>query len=70
MVRGDTNQGGEIQPIRQKNGNDVYVIPYKNAGTEGGAKGTGETVNYVRIVTEGGTNKIVTAFPVKGPVSK
>ncbi len=54
---------GNIQPIRQKNGNDLYIIPYLNAGYEGGGEGSRSTLNNVSIITIGGTNKLVTAFP-------
>jgi RHS repeat-associated protein len=30
------NNKGNIQPVRQKNGNDMCIIPAPNAGTEGG----------------------------------
>jgi len=47
-----------VTPVLQGNGNAVYNIPMgKIIGTNG--EGT------MRIVVEGGTSKIVTAFPVK-----
>jgi RHS repeat-associated protein len=54
---------GNIQPVRQANGNDLYVIPVPNAGTQGGLRGNGTTLNNVSIITVGGTNRIVTSFP-------
>ncbi|MEK4424980.1 hypothetical protein [Solibacillus sp. FSL K6-1523] len=50
-------------PVTQPNGNDKYVIPSPEAGLEGGSRGLGDILNNVTIITEGGTNKIVTAFP-------
>ncbi|MGE7951558.1 hypothetical protein [Lysinibacillus xylanilyticus] len=35
------------------------------AGLEGGSRESGDILNNVTIITEGGTNKIVTAFPSK-----
>ncbi len=47
-------------------GGEIYNISYKNAGYEGGANGSGAKLNYVTIVVEKGTNKIITAFPSNG----
>jgi len=62
-----TNQAwanqGDIKPIRQDNGNDMYLIPFKNAGYEGGAKGSKIELDKITIITVGGTNKVVTAYP-------
>lgn len=52
-------------PVTQPNGNDKYVISSPEAGLEGGFRGSGDVLNNVTIITEGGTNKIVTAFPSK-----
>jgi RHS repeat-associated protein len=57
---------GNIEPILDR-GDDVYYIPYENAGIEGGARGSGETLNYIKVVTVTGTNKIITAYPSKLP---
>ena len=44
----------------------VYDIPYPNAGIQGGNPGLpghGQTLNTIRIVTEAGSNRVITAFP-------
>lgn len=41
----------------------MYVIPFANAGYAGGIGGQGENLNSVTIITEGGTNRIVTSYP-------
>lgn len=56
------NRAG-VTPIRQSNGNDIYVIPCSNSGIEGGNAGSGNTLDSVTIITEGGTNNVVTSFP-------
>lgn len=53
---------GDIQPVLDK-GLDVYDVPFNGAGWQGGALGTGQTLNSVKIVTLPGTSKIITAFP-------
>lgn len=44
---------------------DIYIIPYANVGTEGGYAGSGAQLHHVKIVTQKGTNNIITGFPVK-----
>lgn len=57
---------GNVSPIDDGMGGEIYNIPYKNAGYEGGANGSGATLDYVTIVVEKGTNNIITAFPSSG----
>lgn len=45
---------------------DLYIIPYQNAGFAGGYGGQGNNLNYVTIVTQKGTNNIITGFPGNG----
>lgn len=45
---------------------DLYVIPYQNVGFSGGYGGQGNNLNYVTIVTQKGTNNIITGFPGNG----
>lgn len=45
---------------------DLYIIPYQNAGFAGGYGGQGNNLNYVAIVTQKGTNNIITGFPENG----
>lgn len=52
-----------ISPTVGGNGNWNYSIPYPEAGLQGGYNGTADILNKVRIVTEPGCNKVVTAFP-------
>jgi hypothetical protein len=52
-----------ISPTVGGNGNWNYVIPYPESGLQGGYKGAADILNKVRIVTEPGCNKVVTAFP-------
>ena len=56
---------GNIQPIRQGSV-DIYVIPSKNAGYAGGFAGQGQNSDTVTIITQTGTNKIITGFPGSG----
>lgn len=55
-----------VSPIDDGMGGQIYNIPYKNAGFEGGVKGSGANLDYVTIVVEKGTNNIITAFPSSG----
>jgi hypothetical protein len=55
-------QRAGIKPIT-KDGLDFYIIPYLNAGFEGGYAGQGNVLNNVTIITEAGTSKIITSFP-------
>ena len=56
------NNKGNIKPTQQGN-IDIYRIPYKNAGWEGGNNGSGQVLNYVHILVMHGTNEIITGFP-------
>jgi hypothetical protein len=56
------NKRANITPIT-KDGLDFYIIPYPHAGFEGGFAGQGNILNNVTIITESGTNKIITSFP-------
>ena len=49
----------------QNNGNDKYLIPVPESGLEGGRLGSGDILDKITIITEGGTNKVVTAYPSK-----
>ena len=44
-------------------GPDVYIIPFDNAGYAGGYAGQRNNLKSITIVTEKGTNKIITGFP-------
>lgn len=55
-----------IDGVLQKNGNMVYDIPMGyQVGSQGGKLGKGQSLNTIRIVTEGKTPEIITAFPIK-----
>jgi len=41
----------------------TLVVPYKNAGKQGGKTGNGEALNNVTIHVVPGTNQIITAYP-------
>jgi len=45
---------------------DLYIVPYRNAGYAGGYLGQGNNLNHVTIVTQKGTNNIITGFPGSG----
>jgi filamentous hemagglutinin len=47
-------------------GADIRVIPRPNSGYSGGFAGQGQNLDSVTIVTQKGTNKIITAFPGSG----
>jgi hypothetical protein len=51
-----------IKPIKMGN-RDVYIIPRGNTGYAGGYSGQLENFDHITIITETGTNKVVTAFP-------
>ena len=51
---------GVIQP---SGSSDVYIIPRANSGYAGGYSGQGQNLDYVTIVTESNTNRIITGFP-------
>lgn len=49
--------------IKISEGNtDMYIIPYENAGYSGGFGGQGNNLNTVTIITQKGTNNIITGF--------
>jgi hypothetical protein len=55
-----------ITPTVGPNGNWNYVVPYPEAGLQGGLTGAANDNpirNSIRIVTEPGCNNVVTAFP-------
>ena len=53
--------------IKISEGNtDMYIIPYENAGYSGGLGGQGNNLNTVTIITQKGTNNIITGFPGNG----
>ena len=56
----------DVTAIDDGMGGEIYNIPYENAGYEGGNSGTGAQQDYVTIVVENGTNKLITAFPSNG----
>ena len=56
---------GDIIPISDK-GVDIYHIYRPNAGYAGGYAGQGQNLNFVTIITESGTNRIITAYPSFG----
>lgn len=41
---------------------DVYIIPRANSGYSGGYSGQLKNFDHITLVTETGTNKVVTAF--------
>ena len=49
----------------QNNGNDKYLIPVPESGLKGGRLGSGDILDKITIITEGRTNKVVTAYPSK-----
>ena len=58
------NRGG-VQPITQGSV-DIYIIPSGNAGYAAGYGGQGQNLNTVTIITQTGTNRIITGFPGSG----
>lgn len=52
-----------IKPVVQ-GGTDVYTVPMEGrVGWQGGAKGSGAALTNVKIFTQRGTTKIITAYP-------
>ena len=45
---------------------DLYIVPYQNTGFSGGYGGQGNNLNHVTIVTQKGTNNIMTEFSGNG----
>lgn len=58
------NQNG-LEPVTSGN-RDIYVVPRPNSGYAGGMGGQLENYNNVTIITESGTNRVVTAYPSGG----
>ncbi|MFT4193185.1 hypothetical protein, partial [Ottowia sp.] len=54
-----------INPVTVGN-RDIYVVPRPNSGYAGGMGGQLENLNYVTIITETGTARIVTGYPSGG----
>jgi filamentous hemagglutinin len=54
-----------IKPERVGNV-DIYLIPRPNSGYAGGFSGQLQNLDTVTIITQGGTNKIITGFPGNG----
>ena len=52
-----------ILPTIGPGGNWNYIVPWAEAGLQGGRNGSGEILNRILISTEPGCNKVVTAFP-------
>lgn len=53
--------------IKISEGNtDMYIIPHENAGYAGGFGGQRNNLNTVTIITQKGTNNIITGFPGNG----
>ncbi len=61
---------GDIMPINDGMGGEIYNIPYRNAGYESGYINTGVQMDYVTIIVISGTNDLVAAFPSFGDYSK
>ena len=57
-----TAQQLKLKPLVINN-RDHYVVPRANAGYFGGYSGTRENLNYILLITEHNSNKIVTSFP-------
>ncbi len=49
--------------VKIKSGTTEYIIPYKNAGWQGGSQGSGKALNHVMIVVEKNSNNIISAYP-------
>jgi RHS repeat-associated protein len=54
-----------IKPIAS-GGVDLYVVPRANSGYAGGYLGQRQNLDTVTIITETGTNKIITGYPGNG----
>lgn len=55
----------KIKPVFA-NDADFYIIPRPNSGYAGGFAGQGQNYNTVTIVTQPGTNKLITGYPGNG----
>lgn len=56
---------GNVQPIIDRAA-EIYHIPYLKVGYAGGSNGRGQILNFVTIVKQRGSKKIITAFPSSG----
>ena len=54
-----------IKPISDGRA-DIYVIPRQNSGYSGGYSGQKSNLNHITIITEPGTNKVITSYPSGG----
>lgn len=59
------NSKGNTQSIND-GGVDIHRIPSPNAGYGGGYAGQGQNLDHVTVVTQTGTNKIITGYPSAG----
>lgn len=57
-----TAQQLKLKPLVINN-RDHYIVPRANAGYFGGYSGTRENLNYILLITEHNSNKIITSFP-------
>lgn len=58
-------QRSGIGPVAVGN-RDIYVIPRANSGYAGGMGGQRQNLDYVTIITESGTSRVVTGYPSGG----
>lgn len=66
-----TAQEAGVQPVTVGN-RDIYVVGRPNSGYSGGYSGQLENLDYITLITETGSNRVVTAFPSGGtpPIPK
>lgn len=55
-----------ISPFSDGMGGTIYNIPYENAGYESGYINTGDTLDYITIITMENSSALITAFPSLG----
>jgi hypothetical protein len=60
-----TAQTSGLQPI-SVGSRDIYVVPRANSGYAGGMGGQRQNFDHVTIITEKGTNRVVTSYPSGG----
>ncbi|NDI36496.1 polymorphic toxin-type HINT domain-containing protein [Chengkuizengella sediminis] len=65
VINNAWNNKGNVTPITEGNV-DIYHIPYPNAGHAGGYASQGQNLDYITIITQKDTNKIITGFPSVG----
>ena len=58
-------QQNNLKPVTVGN-RDFYVVPRPNSGYAGGMSGQLQNFDYVTIITESGTPRIVTGYPSGG----